>query len=61
VPEYWILDPELDVVRVYRREGEGFVRAAELSAEPGDVLTTPLFPGLELRLVDIFKDPSGAA
>ena len=58
VSEYWVVDPELDVIRVYRREGEGFARAAELSAEAGDVLTTPLFNGLELRLADIFREPS---
>ena len=61
VSEYWIVDPELDVVRVYRREGEGFARAAELSAEAGDVLTTPLFDRLELRLVDVFQESPGAA
>ena len=27
VSEYWVVDPELDVVRVYRRFGEGFARA----------------------------------
>jgi len=58
VSEYWVVDPELDVVRVYRREGEGFGRAVELSAEAGEVLTTPLFRGLELRLADIFREPS---
>ena len=55
VSEYWVVDPELDVVRVYRRDGEGFARPAELSAEAGDVLTTTLLPGLALQLVDIFR------
>jgi len=54
VSEYWVVDPELDVVRVYRREGDGFGRAVELSTEVGDVLTTPLLPGLELPLSRIF-------
>jgi Uma2 family endonuclease len=57
VSEYWVVDPELDVIRVYRREGGGFDRAAELSAEAGDVLTSPLFDGLELPLADVFRDP----
>ena len=26
--EYWVVDPELDVVRVYRRGAEGFERRA---------------------------------
>ena len=55
VSEYWVVDPELDVVRVYRRDGEGFARPAELSPEAGDVLTTTLLPGLALQLVDIFR------
>jgi Uma2 family endonuclease len=55
VSEYWVVDTELDVVRVYRREGESFARPAELSAEAGDMLTTALLPGLALHLVDIFR------
>jgi Uma2 family endonuclease len=54
VAEYWVVDPERDVVRVYTR-GEGrFARARELSAEAGDVLTTPLLPGLEVPLARVF-------
>jgi Uma2 family endonuclease len=56
VSEYWIVDPELDLVRVYQREGEGFGRALELSREAGDVLTTSLLPGLDLPLVRILGD-----
>ena len=56
VSEYWVVDPELDLVRVYRREGEGFSRAVELSREARDVLSTPLLPGLEMPLVRIFRE-----
>ena len=56
VSEYWIVDPDIDVVRVYRREGDTFGRAIELSREAGDVLATPLLPGLDLPLVRIFRD-----
>ena len=55
VDEYWVVDPETDVVRVYRREEEGFGRVAELSRESGDVLTT-LIAGLELPLAKIFRE-----
>ena len=55
VEEYWTVDPEIDVVRVYRRTDEGYGRAVELSREAADVLTTPLLPGLELPLARIFQ------
>jgi len=55
VTEYWVVDPELDVIRVYRRGSDGFARPIELSAEADDALTTPLLPGLELKLRDIFE------
>jgi len=55
VLEYWTIDGELEIVRVYRRGGGTFRRAVELSREAGDVLTTPLLPGLELPLDGIFK------
>jgi Uma2 family endonuclease len=55
VSEYWIVDPEIDVTRVYRRAGEGFGRPVELSRESGDVLTSPLLPGVELPLARVFR------
>jgi Uma2 family endonuclease len=56
VDEYWVVDPDVDLVRVYRRTGDRFARPTELSLEAGDVLTTPLLPGIELKLADIFRD-----
>jgi Uma2 family endonuclease len=55
VSEYWVVDPEIDVVRVYRRAADRFGRPVELRAESGDVLTTPLLPGLSLPLSRIFR------
>jgi Uma2 family endonuclease len=55
VTEYWFVDPEIDVVRIYRRSGERFNRPMELSREANDVLTTPLLPGLELPLARLFR------
>jgi Uma2 family endonuclease len=55
VSEYWVVDPKLDVVRIYRREGPRFAKPVELSAAAGDVLTTELLPGLELSLEDVFR------
>jgi Uma2 family endonuclease len=56
VSEYWVVDPEIDAVRVYRREGDRFARPIELSREAGDVMTTALLPGLEILLVRVFKE-----
>jgi Uma2 family endonuclease len=56
VDEYWVVDPEAEVVRVYRCEGGRFRRASELSNDAGDVLATPLLPGLELPLSHIFRE-----
>ena len=55
VSEYWVVDPELDAIRVYRRHGDAFGRVHELSASAADVLTTPLLPGLEIPLSRVFK------
>ena len=49
-----MLDPDRDSVHVYRRIGNRLRLVAELSAA-GDGLTTPLLPGLEIRLADIFE------
>ena len=56
VAEYWVIDPEVDTIRIYRQEAAGFARPAELLLESGDTLTTPLLPALQLPLVKIFED-----
>jgi Uma2 family endonuclease len=54
VGEYWVVDPELDVIRVYRRIDHAFGRPHELSREAGDVLTTAMLPGLQMPLATVF-------
>jgi Uma2 family endonuclease len=56
VAEYWVIDPELDTIKVYRRSGETYARAAELMLEQNDRLSTPLLPGLHMPLAEIFRD-----
>jgi Uma2 family endonuclease len=56
VSEYWVVDVDIDVVRVNRRQGKDFERPVELRADAGDGLTTPLLPGLEIPLARIFRD-----
>ena len=54
VLEYWLVDPRRQTVRIYRRSGAGFGAALDFSAAAGDVLTTPLLPGLEVPVGEIF-------
>ena len=56
VSEYWLVDPDIDIVRIYRRDGNGFGRAVELRRDAGDVLTTTLLPGLEMPLARMFRE-----
>lgn len=54
VREYWILDSDLEKVKVYRQGLKGYGAAVELAAENGDQLTSPLFPGLAIEVAEIF-------
>lgn len=55
VREYWVVDPKLEDVAVYRRHADGrLVPAGALTAADGSMLTTPLLPGFELRLAKLF-------
>ena len=56
VSEYWVVDPKLEVVRVYRQTLDGFAPPIEHSREAGDSLATPILPGLELPLARIFRE-----
>jgi Uma2 family endonuclease len=57
VREYWLVDPELDTVQVFRPSPEGrLARVAELSAEEGESLTTPLLPGCAIDLRELFRE-----
>ena len=56
VPEYWIVDPASDRVKVFRLTNDQYALAQMLSLEARDVLTTPLLPGLEMPLAEVFED-----
>jgi Uma2 family endonuclease len=56
VEQYWVIDPELETIAVYRLVGERYQRVLELGVERNDTLATPLFPHLTLPLHQIFKD-----
>jgi Uma2 family endonuclease len=55
VSEYWVIDPVLELVRIYSNVNGPFGRPRELSAEADDILTTTLLDGLELPLRKIFE------
>ena len=57
VVEYWVVDPELETVKIHRRVDGAFARVAELAAEAGDTLTTPLLPDFSVTLTDVFASP----
>jgi len=50
--EYWIVDPEMRSVEIYRRWARGLRLVATLTT--ADILTTPLLPGFSCRVQEIF-------
>lgn len=55
VAEYWMVDPVVEAVKIFRRTADGrFQREAEARLETADTLRSPLFPGLEIPLAEIF-------
>ena len=58
VREYWLVDPELDLVQVLRASPDGkLVRVEELTAEDDAILTTPLLAGWQLTMRALFAEP----
>ena len=61
VSEYWIVDPLLESLKMYRRTSAasgaagGYARAVEYEPQSADPVTTPLFPGLEILLPQLFE------
>jgi len=58
VTEYWVVDPDLDMIKVYQLVDGCYGPPRELTLDKGDVLTTPLLPGLVLPLTRIFSAPA---
>lgn len=55
VSEYWIVDPELETVKIYRMSDKGYIRVAEISNEPNATLSTPSLPGFQIQLSSLFE------
>lgn len=53
VQEYWIVDPERAAMTVFRLGPSGFGPPLALFAAKGDVLTSPLLPGLTVPVAEL--------
>ena len=47
--EYWVVDPEIDIVKIYRRVNDMFERVRD-----EETLTTPLLPDFSLPIAEVF-------
>ena len=56
IDEYWIADPETETVKIYRRAGDVFDRAIEISTDTGGTITSPLLAGFALDVTNVFAD-----
>ena len=52
VPEYWVFDYENDTVTPLELQGGQYIERGILTSD--DTLTTPLLPGLDIPLADLF-------
>ena len=61
--EYWIVDPDARSITALRRpRPDAGLTVITVHALAGDgILESPLFPGLKLRLRDVFRSARGRA
>lgn len=53
-PEYWVVFPKFNVIVVYSLDDEGkYQKTGDFAAD--QILTSELFPGLEIKLEDVFR------
>ena len=56
VEEYWVVDPVLEIVKVYRLKEGKYEKAEELRKETQDIVSTPLLPGFACGVADVFAE-----
>ncbi|HYK05520.1 MAG TPA: Uma2 family endonuclease [Thermoanaerobaculia bacterium] len=56
VEEYWVVDPEIERVKIYRLSGGKYVLAAEIDTDNGGNITSPLLPEFALPIADVFAE-----
>ncbi len=54
VAEYWVVDPELELVKIYYLKDGKYDKPLMLMRDNGDTLTTDLLPGFECGLDKVF-------
>ena len=54
VQQYWVVDPVLEAIKIYRMTDRGFARVAELTQEENHSLVTPLLPSLSIPIAEVF-------
>lgn len=57
VTQYWLVDPELELITIHRRNARpphAFVAVAHFGAAGGDAISTPLLLGFSLPARDVF-------
>lgn len=57
VPEYWIVDPDRERIRVFRQHGRSLDLIAELADD--NALTSPALPGFSITARDVFHGHEG--
>jgi Uma2 family endonuclease len=55
VREYWLVDPDERIVRIWRSEKQKFAPPLDLLALAEDAIESPLLPGFSLSLPQIFS------
>jgi Uma2 family endonuclease len=55
VDEYWIVDPDNELVRGYRRKGAAYLPVFDVNTVTGGIITTPLLAEFALPVEDVFS------
>ena len=53
VPEYWVVEPDMRAVQVFRLEGSAYRPAGWFTAE--SALVSPTFPDLRIPVAGLFR------
>jgi len=57
VMEYWVVDPVVETIKIFRNVHGVYRRMSEMTTETGGVISSPLFADVTLDIADIFDTP----